>query len=293
MFKTTALIVILCLAPFLSGAEEIVPPERIISLAPNVTEILFGMGLSERIAGVTTFCDYPEEANKKPKIGGMSNPSLEAVVSLKPDIVVMTTDGNPKEFEERLRAFGIKTYVLRARRIHELPDELRALGSALGAEKEAEQLAGRLSASIEKSQGGDKPGKRVLFIVWPEPLMVAGFGTAIDDAITLLGYINIASMQGVVSSKSQAPVAPYITGARSPYPKYSVEEVIRQAPDIILIGGGMSSEDIGQLSERLLERLKSTPAVRDKKVFFLSDSLYRLGPRLTQGIEELEEALRR
>ena len=79
------------------------PPQRIISLAPATTEILFALGLGERIVGVTNFCDYPEEAKKKPKVGGMSNPSLEAVVSLKPDIVVMSIDGNPKEFEERLR----------------------------------------------------------------------------------------------------------------------------------------------------------------------------------------------
>ena len=88
-----------------------------MSLAPSMTEILFAMGLGDNIVGVTSFCDYPEEAKKKPKIGGMSNPSLEAVVSLKPDIVVMTTDGNPKEFEERLRSLKITTYVFTARRL--------------------------------------------------------------------------------------------------------------------------------------------------------------------------------
>src|SRR3989304_2557919 len=71
----------------------------------------------ERIVAVTNFCDYPPKAKEKPKIGGMSNPSLEAVVSMKPDIVVMTTDGNPKGFEERLKQLGIQTYVFRARRL--------------------------------------------------------------------------------------------------------------------------------------------------------------------------------
>ena len=73
--------------------------------------MLFALGLGDRIVGVTNFCDYPEEAKKKPKVGGMSNPSLEAVVSLKPDIVVLSVDGNPKEFEERLRSMKIRTYV--------------------------------------------------------------------------------------------------------------------------------------------------------------------------------------
>ena len=100
-------------------------PDRIISLAPNITEILFALGLGERIVGVTNFCDYPEEAMNKQKVGGMTNPSLEAVVSLRPDIVVMTTDGNQKEFEKKVRSLKIKTYVFKARRISELPQGIR------------------------------------------------------------------------------------------------------------------------------------------------------------------------
>ena len=86
-------------------------PNRIISLAQSMTEILFAAGHGDRIVGVTTFCDYPLEAKKKPKIGGMSNPSLEAIIALKPDIVVMTTDGNPEEIEHKLSSMKIKTHV--------------------------------------------------------------------------------------------------------------------------------------------------------------------------------------
>jgi iron complex transport system substrate-binding protein len=90
---------ILVISQVASAAEPASPPKRIVSLAPSMTEILYALGLGDNIVGVTTFCDYPEEAKKKPKIGGMSNPSMEAVLTLKPDIVVLTTDGNPKEFE--------------------------------------------------------------------------------------------------------------------------------------------------------------------------------------------------
>ena len=120
-----------------SNAEA---PKRIISLAPSVTEIIFAAGFGDRIAGVTTFCDYPGEAKKKPKVGGMSNPSLETVVSLKPDIVVMTTDGNPKEFEQRLSSMKIKTHVFESLTIPELPDGIREMGIALGAKKEFDKL---------------------------------------------------------------------------------------------------------------------------------------------------------
>ena len=250
------------------------PPQRIISLAPATTEMLFALGLGDSIVGVTNFCDYPEEAKKKPKVGGMSNPSLEAVVSLKPDIVVLSIDGNPKEFEERLRAMKIKTYVFTAKRISELPRGIREMGLALGVREKAEALAADMEHRINKLRASKNPllKRKVLFIIWPEPLMVAGPGSITDDALQILGADNIAGKTA------------------STYPKYSIEEVIRRAPDIIVIGKGQNS--MNEVSEGLLRRLKSTPAARNNKVFYVSDYLYRLGPRTLKGIEELEGYLR-
>ena len=249
-------------------------PDRIISLAPSTTEILFAMGLGDRIVGVTNFCDYPAEAKEKPKIGGMSNPSLEAVVSLKPDIVVMTTDGNPKEFEERLRSLKIKTYVFRARRLSELSQGIREMGLALGVKEKAESVAGQIDEAIRKFRDKRqemRDRKKVLFIIWPEPLIVAGPGTAIDDAITLLDCENIASK------------------AKVPYPKYSIEEIMRQAPDVIFIGKGHI--DMKKISGGLLKRIAVVPAVKNGAVFYISDSIYRLGPRVIEGIEEMAKYL--
>jgi iron complex transport system substrate-binding protein len=262
-------------------------PHRIISLAPNITEILFAMGLGDNIVGVTSFCDYPEKAKKKPKVGGMSNPSLEAILSLNPDIVVMTTDGNPKEFEERLRSLKIKTFVFKARRLHELPDGIRDLGAALGARANADALAKEIETAINRfivekqaiNINNPLPvtprsslKKKVLFIVWPEPLIVAGRGTAIDDAITLLGATNIASKTKV------------------PYPKYSIEEIIHQAPDAIFIGKGhILMEDV---SRNLLKKIAMVPAVKNGTVFYVGDNLYRLGPMIIMGIEEMAECLK-
>jgi len=255
------------LLPSVSYAE---PPRRIISLAPNMTEILFALGLDDRIVGVTSFCDYPEEAKKKARIGGMSNPSLEAVVSLKPDIVVMTTDGNPKEFEERLRALGIRTYVFRARRLSELAGGVRHLGAELGVREKAEEFARATEAALNNFRSktpGNKSQKKVLYIVWPEPLVVAGPGTVIDDAITIIGAQNIASK------------------AKASYPKYSIEEILRRSPDMIIIG--KMRGDVKKVSGGLLRRLKILPAVKNSRVFYVSDDLYRLGPRTVRGIEEL------
>ena len=271
-----------------SNAEA---PKRIISLAPSITEILFAVGLEDKIVGVTNFCDYPEEAKEKPKIGGMSNPSLEAVVLLEPDIVIMTTDGNPKEFGQRLRSMKIRTYVFKSRRLSELQDGIRRLGIALDEEDKfnplalsieqalkrfrepSKQPAGKQStpksppeASKLRNGAGRTQRKKVIFILWPEPLIVAGPRTAINDAINLLGGINIAEV------------------AKSRYPKYSIEEIIRQSPDIIFFGKGKGMDKI---SGKLLKRLSSVSAVKNKKVFYVSDNLYRLGPRVINGLEEL------
>ncbi|MEF9475596.1 MAG: helical backbone metal receptor [Candidatus Mariimomonas ferrooxydans] len=246
--------------------------ERIISLAPGMTEILFAAGMEDKIAGVTTFCDYPEEAKAKPKIGGMSNPSLEAVVSLKPDIVVMTTDGNPKMFQQRLGSMNIKTFVFEALTLSELPDGIRDMGIALGEKEKFDNLALKIERSTNRFKKTKKTGStKVLFIIWPGPLIAAGPGTAIDDAINLLGGINIAG------------------DAKSRYPKYSLEEIFRRSPDIIFIGKG--HRDMKKISSSLLKRLSHVPAVRNEKVFYVSDSLYRLGPRVVDGIEELAEYL--
>jgi iron complex transport system substrate-binding protein len=271
---------VLCFT-ILGRADSAPPPKRIVSLAPSTTEILFALGLGDRVVGVTSFCDYPEEAKKKPKIGSMSNPSLEAILLLKPDIVVMTMDGNPKEVEERLRSLEITTYVFTARRISELPQGIREMGKALQVEEKADKLAREMEARIakltmdKKSSLVSRPSslrKKVLFIVWPEPLIVAGPGTAIDDAITLLGYENIASR------------------TRTTYPKYSMEEVIHRAPDVIFIGRGWGM-DMQAVSQGLLQKMASVPAIKSGSVFFVGDGLYRLGPRVVKGIEELSACL--
>ena len=248
-------------------------PGRIISLAPSMTEILFAAGLGERVVGVTSYCDHPEEAKAKTKIGGMSNPSLEAVISLKPDMVIMTTNGNSKEFENRLRSLGINTYVFSSRTIDQLPEGIRKMGRALDSEAHFEQLASDIETPLNEYRAARKDkGLKVVFMLWPEPLMVAGPGTAIHDAIDLLGAENIAE------------------DAKIQYPKYSIEEIVRRSPDIIFVGAA-SGMDMQEKSKGLLERISYLPAVKNGKVYYVSENLYRLGPRVIPGLEELARYL--
>jgi iron complex transport system substrate-binding protein len=266
----------LLLLPAVGEARE---PARIVSLAPNMTEMLFALGLGDRVVGVTTFCDRPEGAREKPKVGGMSTPSLEAVVSLRPDIVMITTDGNPAGLDMRLRDLGLEVYVSRARSIHELPGEVLRVGRLLGAAGKAKALSGRIEQTIDKyrATGARGSGGKVAFVIWPEPLMLAGDGTAVDDVIRLLGYRNLAGGTGIN------------------YPRFSLEELITGAPGHVFIGLGEGminrEEDVRKLSARLVSRLKHTPAFKGGRIHFVGDSLYRLGPRVVEGIEELRELL--
>lgn len=263
-----ALLTGICLA----GSAQAQTPARIISLAPNLTEILYDLGLGERVVAVTGYCNYPPEVKGKPQIGGMSNPSLEVIVALKPDLVAMTVDGNPREIERRLRKLGIRTHVFRAKRLADLPGEIRALGRALDISAQADDRADRIESVIrryaEKTRSSPRrTNPKVLLVVQPDPLIVAGGGTAIDDALQLLGLKNIAA------------------AARTPYPRYSLEEVIRQAPDIIIIGKG--HDVVLAQSRRLLIKLSQVEAVRLGRVYYINDPLFRLGPRITDGIAEI------
>ncbi len=250
-------------------------PGRIVSLAPNLTEILYDLGVENRIAAVTDYCDYPPGAGTKPKIGGFVNPSLEAIVSLRPDWVVMTEDGNPQVLERRLRALGIRTYTFKARRIQDLPHEIRTMGRILGVGTAADRRADWIETHIRRIGEGKGTASRrrvgkAIFIVQPAPLIAAGKGTTIDDAFTILGIDNIAAA-GEIS-----------------YPKYSLEELIRLGPDALFFGKGRGMEE---RTKPLIERLSTLDAVRSGRVFFIGEAIYRLGPRIVSGLEEMAACL--
>ena len=253
------------------------PPKRIVSLAPAMTEIIFALGVGEQIVGVSSACDRPEEARRKTKIGGMANPSIEAIVALKPDIVVLNQDGNPKSIADHLARLGIKTHVFWARRLTDLPDGIRKMGEALTAQSAANRLAEQIETSIrdissssrmKPSQAAGRKPHTALFVIWPSPLIVAGPGTILDDVMTLRGLHNIAA------------------DAKVPYPRFSLEAAIERQPDLILIGKGHS--DMKTFSKGLIKSLGMLDAVRKGRVCYMDDALYRPGPRIPAGLEDLK-----
>lgn len=262
-------------ALLLPSAVAEASPGRIVSLAPSLTEILYDLGVENRIAAVTDYCDYPPGARAKPKIGGFVNPSLEAIVSLRPDLVVMTEDGNPQVLERRLRTLGIRTYIFKARRIKDLPQEIRVMGRILGIGTAADRRADSIETRVRRIGEGKETAsrqrfRRAIFIVQPTPLIAAGNGTIIDDAFTILGIDNIAA------------------AGKTRYPKYSLEELVRLGPDALFFGRGRGMEE---RVKPLIERLSTLDAVRSGRVFFVGEAIYRLGPRIVSGLEEMAACL--
>lgn len=263
---------------FLCGTVFSAPPERIVSLAPSMTEILYDLGLEDRIVAVTTFCDYPPQALNKPKIGSFTNPSVEAIIAKAPDLVVMTDECTPMEIRSRLKKLGINTYIFKAKRLVELPQGIRDLGVVLGIRDQASKRADKIESEIRKYERNIRKSpprylkKSAVFIIQPEPLIVAGPKTVIDDALKLLGLQNIASDAG------------------SRYPKYSIEEVIRRSPDIIFMGKGVMTKES---SKSLLTRLDMLDAVKKGHVYYTSEALYRLAPTAISGVDEIAGYLER
>jgi iron complex transport system substrate-binding protein len=252
-------------------------PERIVSLAPSITEILYDLGLEKNIAAVTDYCDQPPQAKAKPKIGGYANPSLESIVARRPDLVIMTRETNPGHIRERLNKLGIRTYVFKARQLSELPSAMRELGRFLDVSDRAEKKAKAMEREIARfARDAKKERKKhgitkVMFVIQTEPLIVAGPGTVIDEALGILGLQNIAEKTAMM------------------YPKYSVEEVIRLSPDIIFVG---TAQRMKNSLQGLLKKLDSLDAVRKKRVYLVSEALYRLGPRIVSGMDEIAVHLR-
>jgi len=197
----------------------------------------------------------------------MANPSLEAIVTLKPDLVILTDDGNPRHIWERLRTLNIPTYVYRPRRLKDLSGEIRRLGAALGVYRAAEELARGVESHMKRYLA-ERPGrgKRAFFLLQVEPLIVAGPRTAIDDVMNLLGLKNIASPFGVN------------------YPVLSREEIVSAAPEVIFVGHGGGKGEI--------MKWKELPAVRTGHVFTVGSAVLRLSPRIVEGIDEMAAFVR-
>ncbi len=233
--------------------------QRIISLAPSVTETIYYLNAIDRVVAVSNYCKWPEEIKDKPKAGGMLNPSYEKILALKPDLVIISKDVTPKEVYQRLVNLGLKVHVYAPKSLKNMPEEVERLGIAIGKEKEAKSIAYEFQKNIKKIKKIFK-WQKALFIIWANPLTVAGKTSHINEVMNLLGLINISESSSI-----------------------NIERIIKMNPDIIFFGVGHRSS----VSEDLILKLKDTNAVKNGKVYYISDKIYHLSPRIIEGIEEI------
>jgi len=263
--------------PFDSYNRKLFPKDyrRIVSLAPSITEILFALGLKDRIIGVTKHCNYPAEASSKTSVGTYIDLNIEKILALNPDLVIATADGNEKESVERLAAFKIPVLVTNPKKLNEVFDTVKTIGRITQQQKRAESLVRSLKQRTDRVVQACLPlsHPRVFLQINEHPLITVGQDTFHNHLIKLAGGINISGKD---------PIA---------YPKYSLEQVLRSKPDVLLI----TSMERGVLAERKKDRWRQwsqIPAVKQGRIYILdSDLLDRPSPRLVDGLEALARAI--
>lgn len=278
--KKHTLLIISIISIFLStkslSASEIQKP-RFVSLAPATTEILFALGLDSEIVGVSSFCNYPLEAQKREKIGTFSQPNIEKIVSLKPD-VVFCTGLEQAPIVEKLNHLNLKVYVSNPNNIKELFDSIEKIGVITERQKKAHALIKSMKHSIEaiysKTKSISERNKPKVFMeIWSAPLTTVGRDSFVNELITLAGGINIAQ------------------DTKKAYSYFSPEQVIKRNPDCIILTYMANEMPIETVSRRL--GWQEISAVKTKRVYndINSDLLLRSGPRLVDGLRELHERL--
>ncbi len=253
--------------------------DRIVSMSPNLTEILFALGLDDKIVGVTLYSDYPPTAAKKPKMGTFWQPNIEAVIAAKPDLVITLGFDQQRNLAERLRRIGYNGLTLNIEKVSELFEAIKRIGAATGRQLQANELVSGIRKKLDNlSTLVDTHDRlRVLWVIQREPLRVAGCDTFINEMIELAGGENA------------------IGPTMHKYPPIGAEVVYACGVDII-IEPAMRQENLVGQQDRALQywsKFKNIPAVKNKRVYVIDgDTVSRLGPRLYEGVETIARCLR-
>lgn len=268
------------LAAVLSAAV----PERIVSTAPSITELLYALGLGNRVVGVTRFCRYPPEAQLKPKIGDYTSPNLEAIAALRPDLVIVQT--NPIHLADRLATLHLRVLEINQENIAAIYKSIHDVGAATGTQHAATQLSDSILDRLSKIRArvAPLPRVRMMFVIGRSPnrldgLVVAGRASYLNEVIEVAGGENV------------------FRDALAAYPAVSLEEVMARNPDVIVDMGDMS-DTVGVTEEHkrsivaLWERLPNLAAVKQHRVFPVASDIFVVpGPRVVDAAKAFAEML--
>ncbi len=247
-------------------------PERIISLAPSVTETLFMVGAGDRVVGVTAECDWPAAAGSKPKIGSLLDPNYEMILAAHPDLIIATTAGNDKAAVYKLADLGLAVFVTAPRSVEGIIESTRQIGIITGCRQEAERLVDSVKARLEDIHRrlAELPPTRAFFITWFDPLLAPGRNTFENDILKLVSVVSISS------------------DSNEFYPRFSLEQVLARAPDVIItvFHSGQPLPDL-----KKIPGWRDLRAVKDGKVFVLSETFQHPSPRFVDAVEDLARKL--
>ena len=254
-------------------------PMRVISLAPSNTEMLFALGVGDRIVGVTEYCNYPLEANSINKVAGFNTVNLEKVAQVKPELI-LAIRGNDMESLRSLRQLGIPVFSFDIQNLDQVSSALRRLGALLGVENRANTIADSLESRVRlvRREIKDVPDKpKVMWGFWGDPIYTAGAKTMIDDVIETAGGKNMGRL------------------AKGAWPQISLETVVQWAPDVIItthVPGGVGHllNEVNRL--RKTDGWKLIPAVQSGRIHYVeADWLLRPGPRLVDALQSVAHLL--
>jgi iron complex transport system substrate-binding protein len=243
---------------------------------PPITEILFALGLGEKVVGVSDYCDYPEEAKSKPSVGNYFNPAIENIVALEPDLVL--TDGHSESIKQ-LDTLGIKYLVIDPQDIEGIFKDIEILGKVAGVEDRAKKLVDDMKRDISNvvSRVEGAPRVRAFYVVDATDLnnpWTAGPGTFVDSLITMAGGENIAA---------KAP---------APWVQLSIEQVVSSDPEVVILPAehGTAFTSLEVLEEHPAWR--EITAVKQGRICIIDGDLVEgYGPRIIQGLEEIAKAI--
>jgi cobalamin transport system substrate-binding protein len=255
------------------GRKVAVPadPQRVVALAPSITEIVYALGQQARLRGVSRFSDYPPAAIELPKVGSYIQLDVERIVALAPDLCIGIKDGNPLATVEQLDSLGIPVFAVNSVDLETTMQSIAAIGDVLNAGPRAQAIVADMRRRIRRvasiAAGADhKP--RVFVQIGVSPIVSVGDGTFINELITLAGGVNVAA-------------------GPNPYPRFSVEQVIALAPDVLVISS-MARATVFEEVKAGWMQWPVIPAVAHRAVFIAPTNIFdRPTPRLVDGLEQM------
>ncbi|HEV7844274.1 MAG TPA: cobalamin-binding protein [Pyrinomonadaceae bacterium] len=249
-------------------------PERIITLAPNLTEIIYAVGAGPRLVGNTTFCDYPAEARQVVKVGDTLHPSIERIIALRPQLILVSTASQLEAFTQQLDEQNIAVYVTDPHDLDGVFHSIEVIGELVDEREKAASLVSSLrarAASVEEKVGKENPVS-VFYQLSGEPLYTAGRDSFITDLVRRAGGVSVTAD---------------VPGA---WPRYSDEAALAARPDVVIMATGDSMG--AQANAEVAQPLRRSPAALNNRVYKINgDFLSRPGPRLVDGLEQMARAL--